>query len=120
MNRHQLNRGHSKILQVRDLLNDPEVGSAVLCADSRVRVVREPFDVEFVDHEVVGVANRLVFAPIESVETFQYPKRGLAIVAPRSASCRPVVPGGEKNKFRIWVKENLVAVEGMPLHLRSR
>ncbi len=61
----EFHHGNSEILEIRNHLHEPGKGPSFFRAHARVGPCGEPFDVELVDDEIVGVARTRVRTPVE-------------------------------------------------------
>jgi len=114
-NGHQLHGGNSKVLQVRNLLDHPEVGASEVPGQCGAWTLREPPDVQFIDHRVRVVSRAAVARPVESCFAgAEEAQRRLSRVGTWSDRGGAVVHCREKDRRRIRIQQDLLGIEAMP------
>jgi hypothetical protein len=111
----QLDRADAEISQVRDLLDQPGVGTALGRSDAGARMPGEPAAMHFVDDRLgKRPAERCVSFPVIGVGVNDHALQCRRRVVPGSPRRLPAASRRPGNAFSVGVEQKLVRVETQP------
>lgn len=113
MHRHQLNRGHTQFLQVRDLLDDSGKRAPFLGADARLGPARKATDVHLVD-DVPRLLPAVAIPGHRREGRRQHSQRRLAHVRSGRHGGLPAERRRKMHRPRVRVQQHLGGIERVP------